>query len=170
MAIMFPIVMPTQHQLRPYDNPAMLLAISSILAGSVFGDHTTYISDTTILSCLATLCDIRHHVHTQMPYAFFAFLVSIMIGYLPCGYKAWPGWAGWLIGMPVLAVIGWFISVRVDDYSKEDVVSRGLLFISKPFGYKKPDDGSNPALDDEEASVASGESQVVQVKHVPIIN
>ena len=37
MAIMFPIVMPTQHMLRPYDKDGMLLAISSILAGSVFG-------------------------------------------------------------------------------------------------------------------------------------
>ena len=47
----------------------MIGTISSVLAGSVWGDHCSPISDTTILSSMASGCDHIAHVRTQIPYA-----------------------------------------------------------------------------------------------------
>ena len=69
MSIMFPLVLPAAWISSGGDREIFVLVVSAILAGSVFGDHATAISDTTILSSMATKCDLRHHVVTQLPYA-----------------------------------------------------------------------------------------------------
>lgn len=67
-AIMIPIAVPVAIAL---DLPiAPFLAAS--MSGGVFGDHTSPISDTTIISSLASASDHIEHVRTQMPYAFIA--------------------------------------------------------------------------------------------------
>jgi Na+/H+ antiporter NhaC len=43
-----------------------------VLGGSVFGDQCSPISDTTILSSLATGSDLMDHVYTQIPLALTA--------------------------------------------------------------------------------------------------
>lgn len=53
--------------------------IASVLAGSIFGDHCSPISDTTILSSMATNCDHLAHVKTQLPYAISVGSVSLFI-------------------------------------------------------------------------------------------
>jgi Na+/H+ antiporter NhaC len=55
-------------------------AISSVLAGSIFGDHCSPISDTTVMSSLASACDHVDHVRTQLPYALVAALVALLLG------------------------------------------------------------------------------------------
>jgi Na+/H+ antiporter NhaC len=56
MAIMFPVATRSQYLASPGDEDLMLSTIASILSGSVFGDHVSPISDTTILSSLASRC------------------------------------------------------------------------------------------------------------------
>ena len=80
MGILFPIVVPLAHGLAPGSDPVMLGAISSILAGSVFGDHCSPISDTTIMSSLACSCDHIDHVRTQLPYALLAAVAACLAG------------------------------------------------------------------------------------------
>jgi Na+/H+ antiporter NhaC len=63
----------------------MLSAIGSVLAGSVFGDHCSPISDTTIMSSMTSASDHIDHVKTQMPYAILAAIVGTIIGDLPAG-------------------------------------------------------------------------------------
>ena len=58
----------------------LLGVISSVLAGAVFGDHCSPISDTTILSSMSSACDHIDHVRTQLPYALLAALVGIVVG------------------------------------------------------------------------------------------
>lgn len=60
--------------------------VSSILAGSVLGDHCSPISDTTILSSLASSCNHIQHVRTQLPYALIVGGVSVIIGTIPAAY------------------------------------------------------------------------------------
>ena len=64
--------------------------ISSVLAGSVFGDHCSPIADTTILSSLASKCNHIDHVRTQLPYALLVGFLSILLGYLPSAYGVSP--------------------------------------------------------------------------------
>ena len=89
MAVMYPICIPivigvsvnngSEVDLN-YLMPVLLNTVSVILAASVFGDHCSPISDTTILSSLATDCNHIDHVKTQMPYAFIVGLVSLFCG------------------------------------------------------------------------------------------
>lgn len=61
----------------------MIINISAVLTGAVFGDHCSPISDTTILSSMASKCELIAHVKTQAPYAISVCLISIILGYLP---------------------------------------------------------------------------------------
>ena len=56
------------------------LVISAILGGGVFGDHCSPISDTTCVSAIASGCDLLEHVKTQLPYAIFCGVLTL-IGY-----------------------------------------------------------------------------------------
>jgi len=62
---MIPIAVPT----AVYIDAPLSLSIAAVLSGSVFGDHCSPISDTTIVSSMASACDHIDHVKTQLPYA-----------------------------------------------------------------------------------------------------
>ena len=74
-AIMIPIAVPTAF----FSEVSLPLAIASVLSGSVFGDHCSPISDTTIVSSMASACDHIDHVRTQLPYAISIALVSAFL-------------------------------------------------------------------------------------------
>ncbi|PTX22309.1 transporter (NhaC family) [Pontibacter mucosus] len=83
MAILYPLMMPAawyvcQQQGFTMEEtmPIMYNVISVVLAGAVFGDHCSPISDTTILSSLASGCNHIDHVKTQLPYAITVALVA----------------------------------------------------------------------------------------------
>ncbi|MAT72780.1 MAG: hypothetical protein CMJ58_25145 [Planctomycetaceae bacterium] len=69
-------------------NALMLASVGAVLAGAVFGDHCSPISDTTILSSQSSGCDHIAHVLTQMPYALTVAAVAILGGTLPAGWGA----------------------------------------------------------------------------------
>ncbi|MGD8860746.1 MAG: Na+/H+ antiporter NhaC family protein [Myxococcales bacterium] len=102
MGILFPLAMPMAHELSPGDQAVMLGTISSILAGSVFGDHCSPISDTTIMSSMAAGCDHLAHVRTQLPYALLVGVVSLLFGAIPAGLGLWPTWVGLALGVGAL--------------------------------------------------------------------
>ncbi len=64
-AIMLPIAVPTAAALGLPLSPFLAAALS----GGIFGDHTSPISDTTIISSMAAAVDHIDHVRTQLPYA-----------------------------------------------------------------------------------------------------
>ncbi|MDR0324033.1 MAG: Na+/H+ antiporter NhaC family protein [Treponema sp.] len=70
-----------------------IVTLSAILAGSVFGDHSSPISDTTILASIGGRCNLIDHITTQLPYAIVVAVISF-IGYIvygiisPMGYAA----------------------------------------------------------------------------------
>jgi Na+/H+ antiporter NhaC len=74
-------------------SPILLGCLGSVLAGAIFGDHCSPISDTTILSSQASGCDHLAHVKTQMPYAMIAAGVSIFLGTIGIGF----GFSVWLL-------------------------------------------------------------------------
>lgn len=67
-AIMIPIAVPLVLQ----TGGALPLALAAVLSGGIFGDHCSPISDTTIISSLASMTDHIEHVKTQLPYALIA--------------------------------------------------------------------------------------------------
>ncbi|WP_428773424.1 Na+/H+ antiporter NhaC family protein [Vibrio sp.] len=85
------------------DISLMLPMLGAVLAGSVFGDHCSPISDTTILSSTGARCNHIDHVATQLPYALSVALVS-SIGYLVLGLTS-------SLSLAMLAAIVSFIVV-----------------------------------------------------------
>jgi Na+/H+ antiporter NhaC len=116
MAILFPLVVPLAVQLAPGDTHALLGAISSILAGAVFGDHCSPISDTTIMSSMASSCDHVDHVRTQLPYALLVGTVCILVCELPTGFGLYPPWVALLLGAITLVAIVTFVGKKVPDH------------------------------------------------------
>ena len=89
MGILEPLVIPIAHQLllsnavepgSPAYLSVMLGTIASVLTGAVWGDHCSPISDTTILSSMASGCDHIAHVRTQLPYALGTGILAIVMG------------------------------------------------------------------------------------------
>jgi Na+/H+ antiporter NhaC len=103
-------------ELAPGDTPILLGAISSILAGSVWGDHCSPISDTTIMSSMATSCDHVDHVHTQLPYALLVGIVSIVVCELPTGFGLYPPWVALILAAIVLVAFVSVVGKKVPDH------------------------------------------------------
>lgn len=70
--------------------------LAAVLSGAVFGDHCSPISDTTIMSSMASASDHVDHVRTQTPYALLCAAVAAGAGFIPAGFGVSP-----LITLPV---------------------------------------------------------------------
>ncbi len=108
MAIMIPLVVPLTVSLGGgvgFEGGAqysvLLGAISSVLAGAIFGDHCSPISDTTVLSSTAAGCDHVDHVRTQLPYALLVAVVAMLFGDIGTAYGL-PNWIALALGVGVL--------------------------------------------------------------------
>ena len=95
--------------------PLLYASIGAVLTGAVFGDHCSPISDTTVLSAMATECDLPLHVRTQLPYAMVTAVVGLsctdlldffLIRSYPTFYNnTWNVYFGTIIAAAILAAI-----------------------------------------------------------------
>ena len=82
----FGIMLPIAADMAMGSNSAMMLPMmAAVLAGAVFGDHCSPISDTTILSSTGASCHHIDHVVTQLPYALIVAFISL-VGYIVLGF------------------------------------------------------------------------------------
>jgi len=107
MGILMPMVVTLAHALLTQhgqtispDDPILLSSIGGVLAGAVFGDHCSPISDTTVLSSQSSGCDHIAHVRTQLPYAMTVAVVAVLFGTLPLGWNV----SVWIL-LPVQLVV-----------------------------------------------------------------
>jgi len=105
MAVMFPVAIPLSDALSPGDGSNLTGTTAAILAGSVFGDHCSPISDTTIMTSLMTGCKTLNHVKTQLPYALLMGGLSFLVGNLPTGFGLYNEWVAIAIGIPIIFAI-----------------------------------------------------------------
>jgi Na+/H+ antiporter NhaC len=114
MAILYPLVIPLAVAMGGAADPSqgagwqlLLGSIAGVMAGALFGDHCSPISDTTVLSSMASGCDHVDHVRTQLPYALTVAVIAAVAGALPVGF----GFSPWLsLAVSAAAVIA---AVRV---------------------------------------------------------
>ncbi len=126
MGILMPLVIPLTWAVlvvNGMSDPAhfhiLYSTVSCVLAGSVWGDHCSPISDTTILSSMASGCDHIDHVRTQLPYAMTVGVVAILVGTVPTGF-GFPWWASLLIGASILLLGLRFFGKDPDIFSEEE--------------------------------------------------
>ncbi len=121
MGILLPLVVPlawamlTVQGQTVTDLSVMYSAIAAVLGGAVWGDHCSPISDTTILSSMASQCDHIEHVRTQLPYAMVTGLTAILICLIPSGFGI-PWWLCLLIGAIALVACLLFFGKPVANY------------------------------------------------------
>lgn len=115
----FGILIPIVTAMFDNADPLFVLGISACLAGAVCGDHCSPISDTTIMSSAGAECEHLNHVSTQIPYAIYVAIVSLVCfliaGFIPV----------WQIMLPVgigIMVASLFVTKLIikRKYAKEE--------------------------------------------------
>lgn len=119
MSILYPLILPAswlvaQKQGLDIESSMMTfyLVVATVMAGAVFGDHCSPISDTTIMSSTSSGCDHISHVRTQMPYAMSVGGVSLLCGIVPAGLGV-PAWLCFALSICVLWGIVRFVGKKV---------------------------------------------------------
>lgn len=105
IAILMPIVVPLAMELSSYNGAnevIFFLTVAAVLDGSIFGDHCSPISDTTVLASIASGCDHIAHVNTQILYAVTTMALSGVLGYLSVA-RGYPLWA-FYVAFPILTL------------------------------------------------------------------
>ncbi|KAJ3083313.1 hypothetical protein HK102_001138 [Quaeritorhiza haematococci] len=119
MSIVFPLALPLADSIASGSERIIYETISAILTGSIFGDQCSPISDTSILSAIASAVSVQRHVETQLPYAVVTALVSLIVA-VPAGYGVWPGFVSLILGIVAIVGVVWALGTKVegDDRSK----------------------------------------------------
>lgn len=119
MAILYPLILPASWLLCQENGldldasmPLFYNVVASVMAGAVMGDHCSPISDTTIMSSLASDCEHLKHVGTQMPYALTVGGVAMLSGVLPTAFGV-PSWVAFAVAIVILWLIVRFIGEKV---------------------------------------------------------
>ena len=118
MAILYPLCIPVVLSLATDGGaitdpatymPVLLQIISVVLCASVMGDHCSPISDTTVMSSMATQCDHVTHVRTQLPYALLVGGVSFFCGCVLFALGS-PWYVNLVVGFIVLTALFFLLS------------------------------------------------------------
>jgi Na+/H+ antiporter NhaC len=119
MSILLPLVVGLSFSLGERTDigghALMVLSIGAVLEGSIFGDHCSPISDTTVLSSVASASDHIDHVRTQGPYAFLTMFVAIAAGYLPAAAFGLHPFLSLLAGVTLLVITLRVLGERAEE-------------------------------------------------------
>ncbi|HCO93889.1 MAG TPA: hypothetical protein DIU00_08060 [Phycisphaerales bacterium] len=86
MAIIIPTAVPIAFALDGHTyGLTTTITLGAVLDGAIFGDHCSPISDTTVISSIASRCDHIQHVRTQLPYSLFIAILALFCCYIPAG-------------------------------------------------------------------------------------
>jgi len=134
MGILLPVAIPLAFSLAGGDSLGpdeasvhlmVVLVGAAVLDGAIFGDHCSLISDTTVMSSMASSCDHVEHVRTQIPYALVAMIAAGGAGYVLIAHPDIDvaPWVSYALG--ILFIFGFLrlIGQKVDnehDHIKED--------------------------------------------------
>ncbi|HEY4552583.1 MAG TPA: Na+/H+ antiporter NhaC family protein [Bacillaceae bacterium] len=119
----FAILLPIAGEVASAADMSLILPMmAAVLAGSVFGDHCSPISDTTILSSAGSNCNHIDHVTTQMPYAVAAAIIAL-VGYVAMGLSG-STWVGLLMVAAGLAFMLFFLKKAKKIEVESEVIAK----------------------------------------------
>ena len=108
MGIILPLVGPVAMKVGGSDDEDYLLhCVASVLGGSIFGNLCSPIADTSILTVLATGCDLQAHIATVTPYALLAAAVALFAGSTPVAAGLYGPLTALAVGTAVLGATVW---------------------------------------------------------------
>lgn len=115
MPILFPIAIPMAAAFveDPTNSGLVIATVAAVLSGSIFGDQTSPISDSSVLTCASVGCDILHHVKTQAPYEVVPAIMAF-IGYLITGFVGMTPFIHIVIGIIIVILFVKFVGKKPD--------------------------------------------------------
>ncbi len=121
MAILIPTAVPVAFALDgdSYGLTTMI-SLGAVLDGAIFGDHCSPISDTTIMSSIASSCNLIDHVRTQLPYSLFVAVLALLCAYLPAASGLSPLTS---MALAVVVMLCFFIILSRSRRKKADSTS-----------------------------------------------
>jgi len=132
MTIMFPLITGPTYAASNGDLNIFYATIAGILSGAIVGDHISPISDTTVLSSLASRCKLMAHVSTQAPYASIPGVFAIVLGTLPVAYGVYSNGISILLGFVIMAVVTMLLGVQVINKSgRFDIITELIMMLKK---------------------------------------
>jgi len=111
MTIMFPLIVGPAFEASGDNMEILYGTIAGILSGAIYGDHVSPISDTTVLSSLASGCQLMQHVKTQAPYALMPGLFAMIWGTLPVAFGLYNNGVAILLGFLTMLSVALLIAV-----------------------------------------------------------
>ena len=121
-------------------NPVIFYGVTAgILAGAVAGDHASPISDTTVLSSMASQCQLLEHVRTQAPYVLVVVTWSILVGTIPAaGTQAYGNGVAIFLGFLFMLLHTIFTSAKVVNASgRADCFTALYMYFKKDEGLEQ---------------------------------
>lgn len=118
LALMLPVVSPVAMG-ADVSEGIRYGTLAAVMSGSLFGDHISPISDTTVISSLGASADHIDHVRTQAPYALLAGGAAVLLGFIPAGF----GWSPWLclaLGAAALAAVVFTVAKKLPPIASEE--------------------------------------------------
>jgi len=108
MAILIPTAVPIAFAIDGSYGLTTMISLGAVLDGAIFGDHCSPISDTTIMSSIASNCDLMDHVRTQLPYSLFVAAAALLFAYIPSalGLRS-----RWTLVLAISVMVGIFFVV-----------------------------------------------------------
>ncbi|WP_323191211.1 Na+/H+ antiporter NhaC family protein [Halostella sp. PRR32] len=121
MSLVTPVAVPLAWSIGNQSPEMVAVAVGAVFSGSIFGDHCSPISDTTILSSTFAGSDHIDHVRTQMYYAVTVISVATL-AYLIYGVTG----LGPAVFLPVSAVVlfGLVYALSEFDANRKDVPAK----------------------------------------------
>ncbi|MBI2900514.1 MAG: Na+/H+ antiporter NhaC family protein [Planctomycetes bacterium] len=116
LALLLPVLAPLA---TGQPDGIQLGVLAAVLSGSLFGDHVSPISDTTIISSLGSACDHIDHVRTQGPYAVAVAAVATAFGFVPVGFGVSP-YLCLPLGVAALAGVVFLLGKRLPRGAEEE--------------------------------------------------
>ncbi len=107
----FGILLPIVIEVFPVGNPLLVVSVAACLAGAVYGDHCSPISDTTIMASAGAQSNHINHVATQLPYASVAAGVCFVF-YIIAGF--WQSYIVTLLGVVCTVALLYAIKLMVN--------------------------------------------------------
>jgi len=120
MAILIPTAVPIAFSLdgQAYGLTTMI-TLGAVLDGAIFGDHCSPISDTTIISSIASRCDHIQHVRTQLPYSLFVAVLALSCGYIPAALGLSP-----LLSIAIAITVMVIVFLTIPRLTTKDTLPR----------------------------------------------
>jgi Na+/H+ antiporter NhaC len=113
MGILLPAMIPLAFHITAQTGrggPVLMMCFAAVLDGAIFGDHCSPISDTTIMSSIASSVDHIAHVETQLPYALTSMTAAALFGYVGVAFGI-PIVIAFLLGLAFFGIILWSFAV-----------------------------------------------------------